>query len=333
MNQTLVEQKESFIEQELKKFNVVEAELSALADAGRGLTINGINDKEGLEKVKRSRIAIKNERVRIEKAGKSLRDQANAFNKAVLSKEKEYLAIITPVEDSLAAEEKKVADELARIEREKQEAVQRKIQSRIDALAKVGHVIDFSIVSSLSDEDYESRLAEATEEYTKEQQAIADAKEAARIESERLAAVAAEQAKEKKRLEELAAEQLRKEREMELQQEKLRLQQEAVEKQKYWQEQQIVREQEAKAKYEKELAEAEVRAKERVEQDLKDKAAAEARRAELAPDKDKLIALAETLDQLPMPSLSIDDAEKVLTNVKGLIGKVSAYIHDQVTKL
>jgi len=58
------------------------------------LKINGVDDKAGYELVKKARLDLKEKRVLITKTGKAMREQALSFQKAVISKEKELVAIV-----------------------------------------------------------------------------------------------------------------------------------------------------------------------------------------------------------------------------------------------
>lgn len=354
--------KETFIEQELKKFDVTEAKLYELAEAGKGLKIANVNDKVGMKAVKDARIAIKNERVRIEKQGKSLRDQANAFNKAVLTKEKEYLAIIVPVENDLQNEEKRIADEQAKVEREIIEAKQRTTYERLNKLSAVGHVIDYNRAESFTDEQFVEELTEATELFHLEQKKIAEQKEAQRIEAERLAAenlkLLQEQARIKKQQDQIAEEQAFEKRQLELAAQKVRLEQEAVERERKQQlehQEQLrlagEREKQLKEQAERDRIAAVERAESnrlkaiederiRLEKQAADKIERERlagietkRQADLAPDKEKLSLLAASFDNYELPVLTMPEADKVINDVRGLLGKVSAYINQQIHKL
>jgi len=334
----------TFIEQELQKFDVVEAKLIELASNGKGLKIASPEDRTGIEAVKKARIAIKNERVRIEKKGKELRDQATKFNKAVLAKEKEYLAIIVPTEDELQAEEKRIADEQARIDREIVERKQRITYERLNSLSAVGFVIDYSRAEAMTDEVFNHELAEATAQFQAEQKRLAEQKEAQRVEAERLAA-------EKLAMELQAAEQAKRQRELELAAQKVRLEQEAVERER---KQQIEHQEQLRLAAEHaekdkiaaaEKAEANRLAaieteRFRIEKEIADKLEAKKqsdlkakRKADLAPDKVKLIELAKSLDTYQLPKLKITEAEEVINNVRSLLGKVSVYINQQIEKL
>jgi hypothetical protein len=330
----------NLIDQEVKKFDVVESNLTQLAEAGRSLTIAA----NGAEAVRKARIALKNERVRIEKKGKELRDEANKFNKAVLAKEKEYLAIITPVEDALEAQEKAVAAEAARIEAERKAAELAKVTSRINDLSKFGYTIDFSRASSLTDDQFTQELAEAEASYNQEQARLLGEKEAQRIEAERLAseraAFEAEQAKAKAESDRIAKEQADKQREIELAQQKIRLEQEAVERERR---QQVEHEVQMKAqaeRAEKQRQEAIEAERKRLAQEQaikaeqeKQAAIAAKREADMAPDKDKLSALSLSFKNYELPALSMPEAAAVTASVRGLLDKVSAYIDSQISKL
>lgn len=57
------------------------------------------------------------------------------------------------------------------------------------------------------------------------------------------------------------------------------------------------------------------------------------RQALLAPDKEKLLALAATLENTQLPALSSKDAQAVLNKTEELLGKISSYIRGNVKGL
>lgn len=101
---------------ELDIFKPGVVELQKLADQYKDLTINGVEDKEGYEKVKAARKELGEMRILITKTGKSAREEARRYANSVIEKEKEYLGIITPTEDDLKSkieaidEEKKIQE-------------------------------------------------------------------------------------------------------------------------------------------------------------------------------------------------------------------------------
>jgi len=88
----------------IEKFNPTVAELEALAESAKSLVIQDINDVEGINAKKAKAKELQKARTTITRIGKELREDANAFNKAVLKKEKELLEIIEPVEDDIKIE-------------------------------------------------------------------------------------------------------------------------------------------------------------------------------------------------------------------------------------
>lgn len=85
----------------IEKFDPKVAELNAIVAETKNITADDLTDPEQLAIVKKNRIALGKARVKIEKAGLAARDEANKFNKAVLSYEKSLIAIIKPEEDRL----------------------------------------------------------------------------------------------------------------------------------------------------------------------------------------------------------------------------------------
>lgn len=73
-------------------------------------------------------------------------------------------------------------------------------------------------------------------------------------------------------------------------------------------------------------------AKEKEEQAKRDKINAD-RRAKRAPDKERLLSLADHISSIRVPDMKDDDAIAIGKNVKGLLEKTSLYIHTQVEKL
>ena len=92
----------------LADFDPTREKLETLLAESQHLVIGNIDleDKAQLETVKRARLNLRTARVQIEKTGKSMRDGANAYAKAVIAREKELIAIIEPEEDRLADIEK-----------------------------------------------------------------------------------------------------------------------------------------------------------------------------------------------------------------------------------
>lgn len=178
--------KSTFIETELKKFEteyeITETGLIDLASKYQNLTVNGIDDKEGLKAVESARKELKNERVKIEKVSKGMRDSAVKFQKAVIAREKELVAIIQPQEDRLMAIEDAIWQEKERLREEAEKKESDRIQAMLDQLSAVNYAIDFHTLKGMTDEQFDEVLEEATFKFE-------DAKRLEREEQERLAEI------------------------------------------------------------------------------------------------------------------------------------------------
>jgi hypothetical protein len=94
---------------DIEQFNPIVAELHKAVEATKDITATDLKDPAQLKVVKESRIGLKNMRVAITKKGKELRDVAIKFQKAVIEKEKELIAIIEPEELRLSGIEDEAA--------------------------------------------------------------------------------------------------------------------------------------------------------------------------------------------------------------------------------
>jgi hypothetical protein len=191
--------------------NKKEASLRQLAKDYADLTINGVSDKEGYKKVHDARIILKNTRIQIKKVAEDLREDAKNFQKKVIAKENELIGLISPTEEALEAEEKRIDSEKEAIKKEEERKKAEKIQNRINSLAKFNYAADFSEVGTMSNEHFDSLLSHANKEFQKEQERIAEEKaeeERKKAEQEELLAKQrAEIAEMKAKQEEIAREQ------------------------------------------------------------------------------------------------------------------------------
>jgi hypothetical protein len=132
---------------DITQFDPTVADLQAIVAETKNITADDLTDKSQLKVVKETRIKLRDARVKITKKGKELREEANAFNKAVLSKEKELLAIVEPEEQRLKTIED-TAELLATIEIRKQI-----LPTRHEALAKIGDGIEATDAQLLEMDD------------------------------------------------------------------------------------------------------------------------------------------------------------------------------------
>jgi hypothetical protein len=100
---------------ELVKYSVTDEALEQYRKEFLPLTIKGLDDQAGYEKVKEARLFIKGERVNVEKKRVELKATALEYGRAVDSEAKRITLAIEEVENHLMAEQKKIDNEVARI--------------------------------------------------------------------------------------------------------------------------------------------------------------------------------------------------------------------------
>lgn len=88
---------------DIEKFDPSVAEIQAIVSRSEGVTVTDFTDRAQLEAVKDARLTLRDARVAITKKGKELRDDALQFQRAVIAKEKELVALIEPEESRLQA--------------------------------------------------------------------------------------------------------------------------------------------------------------------------------------------------------------------------------------
>lgn len=289
-----------------------------------------IANAAGFAQAQSARMKLRSARVNIEKLGKSAREDAQAFSKAVIEQEKKYIGIVSPEESRLQS----IQDEFtAKIEAEKQAKIdaenKRKedIQAAIDELspdlrfgdtsasiqAKIDRISAIEINQKFAERitEADEKKAESLAELKAALQSVLEAEaakalqEAARIKAEQEAAeqraLAEKAAHEAARIHaEQIAEQQRIEAAKRAEAERI-----AAEERKKL-EQQQAEERAARIKAEKEADRLRAEARAIEEKRLADEAAkAEAeRKAAAAPDKERMLAYADSLIALKMPEMS-----------------------------
>lgn len=167
----------------LEEFNPTVAELTKLASESEGLTIAGLDDLEGYNRVKEARITLKNTRCEIERVGKKMRSDALAFQKAVIKKQNDLIAIIEPVEKDLERQQKM-------IDIEKTMAVRRKhLPEKMARLKAIGVEVSDDLILSMDDHEFSEFLVARKAELLDAREAELKAKEEAIAEAERVEAI------------------------------------------------------------------------------------------------------------------------------------------------
>lgn len=190
------------MEMNIEKFDPTTQELNKLVAKSQEIKEIDIDDKTQMATVTKARIELKNARVAITKKGKEMRDDALKFQRAVIEKEKELVAIIEPEEERL-----KSIEEEAKVKKERAERAE-KLPWRKEKLAEVDAELSDDDLLDLDDKAFqillnekaaeklariedERRAKEAEEARAKE---IAEAGERAKAEAEAKAKQEAEEA-------------------------------------------------------------------------------------------------------------------------------------------
>lgn len=328
------------------KYDLTEAKVAELREAYADLEIKGVDDKGGLALAHAGRMEIKGIRVGIEKLRKQFNAGALEFTRTVNAKAKEATAPLLPLEAHLKAEEDRIAAEKKRIKEEAEREKQEKLQARVDALRRVGCEVTIVNVMAMSDDDFRAAYAEAKEEQETEEARLAKEEEdrkaleeserverEAKEEEDRLAREAEEArlAKQREEQERVAAEQEEKAEEIKAEEERVEAERKALENDKLIEAAKKEAEergrQEEKDRVAREAAEAE-------ERDRKAKAEA-ARQEALKPDKEKLLAYANALDDRPIATPSVKDkkAEAIMIEALDKIRNVADFIRREVEKM
>lgn len=313
--------------------------------------VTDVNDKVNMKLANTIRLGVRQVRLEAEKTFDAKRAEVQQqmlsykTEDSLWLKAKQTMQILTKEIEENARWKEETKE---RFEAEQKEL---KVKQRMLKVSKVAPEMARTEVENMSDETFDMFFAglekayndkieaekKAEEERIAKEKAEAEERERIRIENERLKAES--EAKEKQLAEERAkAEAERKKIE------------EAAKKEREEAERKLKAEQEAariaveKAAAEKAKLEAEIKAKAEAEEkarkeaeakiiaEQKAKEAAE-KKAKNAPDKTKLIELALQIDSLNMPEIKCEEAQKILTDVKTLLSKVSVFIREKSSVL
>lgn len=316
--------------QDLTRYAISDSAIQKMGAQYMSLTVNGVEDKEGLATVHAARMDMRSHRVQVEKTRKALNEEALARTRAVNGEAKRITELMAPIEAHLTVEEARVT---TAIKAEKERKAAELLATRMEQLKSVESPRHFRDVELMTDEQFSvaywadhadfaaRKITEAAEAKRKAEEAGRLAKEKAELEEQR-----AEQEAESKRITaarlELEAEQAeaRKVEDARLQAERDRIERERAEL--------------AKQKSAAKVAEARVAAeRERAERELaKVKAAeeAEAHRLRMAPEVEQVRSLATLMRQIEAPHVSCkNEIRKVLVNCASRIDQIANDLETQ----
>lgn len=282
-----------------------------------------------MKMAREGRLFLKQKRVDIEKARKDLKEQSLREGKAIDGIANVLKALIEPIEQYLEEQEKfvEIREDKAKEDRKTLRTTE------VQALGLDPILYD---LKNMPEENYVALIAgqklaiqqKIEAEQKAEQERIEREKEQERIrlENERLRAEAIEM----ERI--MAEERAKAEAERKATEEKTRKEREIAEakakKEREEAEKKLLAEKQAKAKFEAELrakAEAEEAERKRIEREQK--------AAQKAPDKQKLLALAEKIETFEIPEAKSAEAKKILSDTRGILNKTAKFIREQTESL
>ncbi len=349
------------------KYDVNEVELTQLAIEYSKLKVLGVNDKENYEIIRKARLDVVKHRTAIEAERKKYKEKALKYGRDVDAEAKRLTAIITPIERYLTEQEEIVANEIARIKAEAEAIEAARIQTRIDRLfalgcsfngqnyllpfAPAGYTVPSPLAKACNDEQFEVIYGEFQKLVDTENKRVEDEKAAKIAEEERLAKIKEEQESESKRLAAIAEKQAEKERKIKEAEEKIEKEKQRLIDEENERVAAAAREQqriEDEKKRVEELEKAKKEAAERAIKDAEEKASREqaekeereqrekeeeARQEMLKPDKDKLMAFADSIDFLRFPDLSAESAQNIIHAAKKALAAISNKIRKDAREL
>jgi hypothetical protein len=125
------------IQSELKKFDAVVPAINQIKESYMPLSINGIEDEEGYEKVKEALKFMVTKRNEVEAKRKELKADSLALGKAIDQRAREISAMLEPIESHLRHQKESIDQEIKRIEEAKIAERQAQINQRIDKLMSI----------------------------------------------------------------------------------------------------------------------------------------------------------------------------------------------------
>lgn len=271
-------------------------------EKAESLVVTSVLQKKEMKMAREARLALKNIRVEADKTRKALKEDSLRYSSAVQGVYNLIESMIVPIEEHLEKQEK-----FAEIQ-------EKKMRAELCA-ARTVEMAPYNAFFNASEHDFGIM---PTEEYNKLLDTVKRQKQEYDI------------AKEKERQERIERE--RKEAE---EIERIRLEYEILKKEAEERERVLQEERREKIRLEVELKQRqEEEAKKKKEDDerilAEEKAKAqEEERKRTAPDKEKLLALAETIGNIAIPEMSSDTGASIAKNVSILLGKTVSYIKDQ----
>jgi hypothetical protein len=286
-------------------------EAKKIAGESKSIVVSDETQVDDMHKAREYRLKLKEIRVNADKTREELKSQSLREGNAIQGVFNIIKALIVPVEEYLEKQEKfaevKEAERIANIYGE-----------RVEKLSKYVTDVTLYNIRDMADEVFENLLSgcKSSWEKARADEAKTEADRLAQVEANRL-----EQEKIRKENEKLRAEAEEKDKALAVEREE-----QAKALRKVNEEKEKV---EAKLRAEKE-AQAKKEADEKAVADAKLKADEEAKRKSLlAPDKEKLLELANIIDKIEMPNVASDSAGSVIKETKEVLNHLTNLIREK----
>lgn len=146
---------------DLITYSVTDATIAEIKNEFGGLRVLDIDDEQGYALCKEARKKVRDLRLSIEDRRKELKAESLEFGRLVDAEAKRITALVTPVEEHLAAQLAIVDDEKKRREAEAARIAKERIDTRQRRMAEVGAVLSYEDAASISDEKFEMLFTSA----------------------------------------------------------------------------------------------------------------------------------------------------------------------------
>lgn len=129
---------EDVAKNEIQKFNIADAAIAQMKQEFSGLTIAGIDDREGYKKVKAAWQVVRNKRLLVEKKHKEIKADYLVVSRAIDGEKNRLVGLLEPLEGELKTEIDRI-DDLIEAEKQKAEReAQERLQQRVAKLLESG---------------------------------------------------------------------------------------------------------------------------------------------------------------------------------------------------
>lgn len=111
------------------KYDITDAAIAEMGEKYMGLTVKDPTDEAGFKAVHNARVIVKSKRVEVEKMRVGLKADALSYGRLVDTEAKRITALLAPIESHLIGQERIVTDEKKRKEQEAQEAERLRLET------------------------------------------------------------------------------------------------------------------------------------------------------------------------------------------------------------